>query len=75
MVGTCIQESVYTSPSAPDINTDLSLVCTEWVVKCVTESESNFDKNYDAFMKAAEDAGIKTIIEERTEYYNELYGE
>lgn len=75
MVGTCIQESVYTSPSAPDINTDLYLVCTEWVVKCVTEAESDFDKNYDAFMKAAEDAGIKTIIEERTEYYNELYGE
>lgn len=75
MVGICVNEPVYTSPSTPDINTDLSLVCTEWVVKCVTASEDDFDKTYDSFMKACEDAGIQKIIDERTEYFNELYGE
>lgn len=75
MVGTCIQTDTYTSPSTPDLKTDLGLVCTDWMVKCVTCPEDEFDDNYDAFMKAAEDAGIKTIIEERTEHYNQVYGE
>ena len=75
MVGTCIPGSTYTSPSTPDLQSDLSLVTSEWIVKCITCPEGEFDANYDSFMKAAEDAGIQTIIEERTEYFNEVYGE
>lgn len=44
------------------------------MVQCITCPESEFDANYDAFMKASEDAGIKTIIEERTAYFTEVYG-
>lgn len=74
LTGTCIQTDSYTSPSTPDLKTDLGLVCTDWIVKCVTCTEDEFDANYDSFMKACEDAGIETIIEERTEHYNEVYG-
>lgn len=61
--GTCIEGRYYTSPSTPEIQSDLSLVTSERIVKGITCSESEFDSNYDAFMKAAEDAGIQTIIE------------
>lgn len=75
MVGTCVQDASYTSPSTPEIKTDLDIVCSENLVKCVTCPEAEFDAQYDAFMKACEDAGIETIIEERTEHFNEVYGE
>lgn len=73
--GTVISADAYTSPSTPELKTDIDLACTEWVVKCVTCSEDEFDANYDQFLKACEDAGIETIVKERTEYYNEIYGE
>lgn len=75
MAGICLQDPTYTSTSTPDLKTDLDLVCTDWVVKCVTCPEEEFDANYDAFLKASEDAGIQTIIDERTEYFNAVYGE
>ena len=74
MAGTCIPATYYTSPSTPDLQTDLALVRSEYMVQCITCPESEFDANYDAFMKASEDAGIKTIIEERTAYFTEVYG-
>lgn len=74
MAGTCIPATFYTSPSTPDLQTDLALVRSEYMVQCITCPESEFDANYDAFMKASEDAGIKTIIEERTAYFTEVYG-
>lgn len=75
MVGKQIQDPFYTSPSTPDLQADLGLVTKEWIVKCVSCPEADFDKNYDEFMEKCEDTGIKTIIEERTEYFNKMYGE
>lgn len=75
MTGICIPESSYTSPSTPDLQADLGLVCKEWSVKCVSCPESEFDANWDAFMKKCEETGIEKIIEERTEHFNEVYGE
>ena len=74
MVGTLVPATSYTSPSTPDIRIDLSLLCSEYLVQAITGPESEFDKTYDKFMQECEKAGIKTIIEERTEYYTELYG-
>lgn len=73
--GKVIADTTYESPSAAKLNTDLNMLKNEWSVKCITCSEAEFDAQYDEWMKAAEDAGIQTIIEERTEYYNQLYAE
>ena len=75
IAGTCVPQTTYNSPSAVELKADLTLLCNEWIVKCVTCPESEFDAQYDAFMEAAKDAGVEKIIEERTEYYNEVYGE
>lgn len=74
MIGTLVPATSYTSPSTPEIRTDLSLLCSEYLVKAVTAPESEFDSIYDEFLSECEKAGIKTIIEERTQYFTEVYG-
>lgn len=70
MKGTLCHDSTYTSPSTADLITDLNLVKDEYQVKCITCPESEFEATYDEYMAALEDAGVKTIIEERTAYYS-----
>ena len=54
---------------------DLDLVCSEWLVKCITCAPEEFDGMYDTFMKECENAGIEKIVEERTEHFNKIYGD
>ncbi|WP_130836452.1 extracellular solute-binding protein [Lachnoclostridium sp. Marseille-P6806] len=75
VAGTRISSGSYTSPSTPDLKTDIGLVRSEWIVKCVTCPESEFDSNFDKFIKAAEDAGVETIVEERKAYFDEIFAE
>ncbi len=74
MLGKLIPNTTYTSPSTPEIKTDLTLLCSEYLVQAVTSPESEFDKIYDEFLKKCEEANIKTIIDERTQYFTEVYG-
>ncbi len=74
LTGKIINDTTYTSPSTPDLITDINLVRDEYTVECVTCPVADFDKSYDNYRKALENAGIKTIIEERTDYYTKLYG-
>lgn len=70
LVGTVINAPTYTSPSTPDLNVDLTLAMDEYTVQCVTCPTAEFDATYDGYMKALEDAGIQTVIDERTEYFD-----
>jgi len=74
LTGIVVNDSTYTSPSTPDWITDIGLVKDEYTVQCVTCSPAEFDATYDKYMAELEKAGIKTIIEERLNYYTELYG-
>lgn len=72
--GLLLTPDSYSSPSASELKTDLDLVCSEWIVKCVTCAPEEFDGMYDTFMKECENAGIEKIVDERTEYFSKVYG-
>jgi len=74
LTGTIVNDTTYTSPSTPDLITDIGIVRDEYTVQCITCPVSEFDATYDKYMKELEKVGIKTIIEERTKYFNEVYG-
>ncbi len=74
LTGEIVHDTTYTSPSTPDLITDIGLVRDEYTVQCVTCPEADFEATYDNYMKELEDVGIKTIIDERTQYFTELYG-
>ena len=69
LVGTINNDSTYTSPSTSDLLTDINLVKDEYVVKCITCPEADFDATFDEYMSELEGANIQTIIDERTAYY------
>lgn len=69
LTGIINHDSTYTSPSTPELLTDLNLVKDEYQVKCITCPTSEFDATFDEYVSALEDAGAKTIIEERTAYF------
>lgn len=72
--GKIVNDTTYTSPSTPDLITDIGIVRDEYTVQCVTCPVADFDATYDKYMSELEKVGIKTIIEERTKYFTELYG-
>jgi ABC-type glycerol-3-phosphate transport system substrate-binding protein len=74
LTGTLVSDTTYTSPSTPDLLTDIGLVRDEYTVASVTCSKDEFDATYDDYMAKLKAAGIQTIIDERTEYYNKVYG-
>lgn len=74
LTGEIVHDTTYTSPSTPDLITDIGIVRDEYTVSVVTCPEADFDATYDEYMKQLEAVGIKTIIEERTEYFSQLYG-
>ena len=69
LTGIIVNEPSYTSPSTSDLLTDINLVKDEYKVKCVTCPEADFDATFDEYMSELEGAGIQTIIDERTAYY------
>lgn len=70
LIGTVNHDSTYTSPSTPELITDLNLVKDEYQVECITCPTDKFDAVYDEYMSELENAGVQTIIDERTEYYS-----
>jgi len=74
LTGIIVNDTTYTSPSTPDLITDIGLVRDEYTVQCITCPEAEFDATYDKYMAELEKVEIKTIIEERTKYFTELYG-
>lgn len=75
LTGTLVYDTTYTSPSTSDLITDIALVRDDYTVQVVTCSKDKFDATYDEYMKELESAGIQKIIDERTEYYNGVYGQ
>ena len=69
-MGTVNHDSTYTSPSTPELITDLNLVRDEYQVECITCPMDQFEATYDEYMAQLENAGVQTVIDERTEYYN-----
>ena len=69
LTGTIVNEPSYTSPSTSDLLTDINLVKDEYKVKCVTCPVDELDATFDEYMAELEAAGIQTIIDERTAYY------
>lgn len=67
--GNILPDSYYTAPSTSEYITDLKIVQDEYQVKCITASPSEFDKTFDEYMSKLEDAGIKTVVDERMEYF------
>lgn len=74
LTGKIINDTTFTSPSTPELITDIGIVSDEYTVQCVTCPEAEFDATYDKYMSELEKVGIKTIIEERTKYFTELFG-
>lgn len=74
LTGTVVHDATYSAPSTPDLITDINLVKDEYTVSAVTCPSDQFDATYDEYMKKLEDAGIQSIINERTVYYNDFYG-
>jgi putative aldouronate transport system substrate-binding protein len=73
LTGKIVNDTTYTSPSTPEYITDINIVVDEYTVSVVTCPEDKFDETYDEYMKELEAVGIKTIIEERKEYFSEMY--
>ena len=68
MIGTLNHDSTYTSPSTPELITDINLVKDEYQVKCITCPTDQFEQTYDEYMEQLKNAGVQTIIDERTEH-------
>lgn len=64
-----IDDSLYTSPSQAELAADINLAKEEWLVKVITCSEADFDANWDSYMAALKEAGVETVHEERTAYF------
>ncbi len=68
MIGTLNHDSTYTSPSTPELITDINLVKDEYQVKCITCPMDQFEQTYEEYMEELKNAGVQTIIDERTEH-------
>ena len=67
--GTVNHDTAYTSPSTPDLITDLNIAKDDYQVKMITCKPNEFDAMYKEYMAELKDVGIDTIIAEREEYY------
>jgi ABC-type glycerol-3-phosphate transport system substrate-binding protein len=74
LTGTIVNDTTFTSPSTPDLITDIGIVRDEYTVQCITCPEAEFDATYDKYMAELEKVDVKTIIDERTAYFTEFYG-
>ncbi len=60
--------------SQKEIQTDLDLLRSEYMVKCITCESGSFDALYDEFIEKLEAAGIKQVMEDRAAAYDALTG-
>lgn len=59
----------YTSPSTPELITDLNLAKQQYEVSTVTCAEADFDATWQEYMDTLKNTGMDKIISEREEYY------
>ena len=67
--GTVNHDTAFTSPSTPDLITDLNIAKDDYQVKMITCKPGEFDDMYNEYMAELKDVGIDVIIKEREEYY------
>lgn len=72
LTGTILNSETYTSPSTAGLITDIKLVRDEYKISCVTCSPEEFEAKYDEYMDELKEAGMQTIIDERTEYFSSM---
>lgn len=60
--------------SQMEIQTDLDLLRSEYMAKCITCESGSFDSLYDEFITKLEAAGIKQVMEDRAAIYDEVRG-
>lgn len=65
----------FSSPTATEQSANLQTTKDTYLVKIVTGTVEEFDKNVEEYKSELEKYGVEDIIKERTEYYNEFYGE
>ena len=65
---------MYAPESQVKAQTDLDLLKSEYRTKVITCAEADFDTTYDAWLQAAKNAGIKDILADRQEIYNNVKG-
>ena len=63
-----------TPESLQEIQADLDLLRSEYMVKCITCDVADFDALYDEFILKLEDAGIKQALEDKAAFYDSVMG-
>jgi len=69
LAGTVNHDTAYTSPSTPDLITDLNIAKDDYQVKLITCAPNEYDEMYNEYMAELQSIGIDTIIGEREQYY------
>jgi len=69
LAGTVNHDAAYTSPSTPDLITDLNIAKDDYQVKMITCKPAEFEDMYKEYMDELKEVGIETIIAEREAYY------
>lgn len=67
-------DPTFTSPTFTEKNTEISVLHEEYFVKLVTCKPDQFDATLAEFKSKLKDVGYDQIIKERTDYYNEVFG-
>lgn len=60
--------------SQMEIQTDLDLLRSEYMVKCITCDTASFDSLYDEFITKLEAAGIEQVLEDKAAIYDQVRG-
>ena len=68
--GTLRYAPVYSSQVKIDHSTELNLVSDEYVVKCITCAESEFDSLIEAYRNELKEAGAEKVWEDYNNHYN-----
>lgn len=72
--GKVLNEPTFASPTATENSANLLATKDVYIVQLVTCEPSEFDGIMEEFKAELEKYEIEKILEERTEYYNEFYG-
>ena len=69
LTGTIHNMTTYTSPSTSGMITDIGIIRDQYTVDCITCPEEDFEATFSEYISELENAGIQTIIDERTAYF------
>ena len=67
-------DATFTAPTFTEKNTEISLIRDEYFVKLVTCKPEEYDNKLEEFKSKLKNAGYDSIVQERTDYYNTVYG-